>query len=465
MRQLLSISALLLGGLTIGLTLSLLIQRHGSSPPEVVLVTAQRSPESGMRVYGVARQAEHEVWFPLGRAYDGLSTWGVSPDGQWLYLLGYRQVGTDYEYVTLRLRLHGLRIEPLPNIDLLSGLFWTADGQWMVYKGVDEITGGAALWQATPDGKIIQNLTPRLRASPVIDVPTPPIISPENDWVAFNGYEFLNEVYVANGGVVTQITRGSYPTYLRGHVRNQTGDWLIISKVDGAYRMRLDGSELTRLLPNEPIVADIVYFWPEARILLIQRDKADDILYALSMEDFQVKWSMPGAYLATWQPEQPYRMVAADRMLQVFPDGTSHKIMNLLPGTQYHYSADGGMIYFAHVEGASATSPITDVLRSVTLANDELRTVHISDYLMNFLDWPNHAGWFLIEQGERIGQSIWRVWEATGRTERLVSKRRYDRFLGVGHVDDRDLAGLPLIIGSGLLIIGGVVGLFRRSKA
>lgn len=463
--RLLSIVALLLGVLTIGLTLGVLIQRQGSSPPEIVLVTALDPHQARMRVYRVAHQAEHEVWLPLGQVYDGLTTWGVSPNGQWLYLRGYRKDGSSNEHMTLRLHLDGLHIEPLPNIRPASTLFWTPDGQWMIYKGVDELTGGTPLWQATPDGKIIQNLTLAIITSPNIDVPSPPIISPENDWVAFNGFDIQNEVYVAAGGKATQITRGGYATYLRGHVRNATGDWLIVSKVDGAYRMRLDGTELTRLLPNEPIVADIVYFWPEARLLLIQRDKAEDILYALSMEDFSVQWSMPDSYLALWQPSQPYRMVAADRMLQVFPDGTSRKIMNLLPGTQYHYSADGTMIYFAHVEGRSATSAITDVLRSVTLADDELRTVHISDYLMNFLDWPNSAGWFLFEQGEPVGQSIWRVWEASGRTERLVSKRPYDRFLGVGRLRDSAMDGLPLIGGGGVLVIGGVLAMSRRSKS
>ncbi|MBZ0315570.1 MAG: hypothetical protein K8L91_04060, partial [Anaerolineae bacterium] len=462
MRRLLSISALMFGVLTMGLTIGLLIQRQGSSPPEVVLVTAQRSPESGMRVYGVARQAEREVWFPLGRAYDGLSTWGVSPDGQWLYLLGYRQVGPDYEYVTLRLRLDGLHIEPLPNIDLLSGLFWTADGQWMVYKGVDEMTGGTALFRATPDGKIVQNLTPTIRASPVIDVPTPPIISPENDWVAFNGFEFHNEIYVANAGVVTQITRGSYPTYLRGHVRNQTGDWLIVSKVDGAYRVRLDGSELTRLLPNEPIVADIVYFWPEARLILIQRDKAEDILYAVSMEDFSVQWSMPEFFLATSQPHQPYRIAIKERLHQVFPDGTLRRIEFLPNSSAIHFSADGTTVYFAHYGPPSATSLMTGILYGIRFADGQLQTLHTSNYSLDFVRWSSDDGWFLIETDDHPGQDIWRIWEATGRSELLVSKRRYDRFLGVGRVDDRDLAGLPLIGGGGLLVVGALYQIRRK---
>lgn len=464
MRRLLSISAFLLGVLTIGLTIALLNQRQGSSPPEVVLVTAQRNPESGMRMYGVARQAEHEVWFPVSRPFNRLSTLSISPDGQWLYLHSYRQVGSSTEHMTLRLRLDGLHIEPLPNIRPASTLFWTPDGQ-VLYKGMNALTGDSALLRATPDGKIIQNLTPVLTPSPIIDLPTPPIISPENDWVAFNGLEFQNEVYVAAAGEVTQITRGSYPTYLRGHVRNGTGDWLIISKIDGAYRMRLDGSELTRLLPNEPIVADIVYFWPEAHLILIQRDKAEDILYAVSMEDFSVQWTLPEFFLATSQPHQPYRIAIKERLHQVFPDGTLRRIEFLPNSSSVHFSADGTTVYFGHYGLPTATTMMTGILYGIRFADGQPQILHTSNYSLDFVHWSSDDGWFLIQTDDHPGQGIWRIWEATGRSELLVSKRPYDRFLGVGRVDDRDLAGLPLVGGGGLLAVAALSGLSHRSRA
>lgn len=462
MRRLLWGSAILFGVLAMGLTIGLLIQRRGSSRPEVVLVAAQSPDQAGLRMYGVARQADHEVWFPLGQAYDGLSTWGISPDRQWLYLQGYDRYLN--ENMTLRLPLDGLHIEPLPTLDPLSGPFWTADGQWMLYKGVDAVTGRTTLFRATPDGTIILNLTPLLRPAPVIDVPSPPIISPENEWVAFTASEFHDEVYVASAGVVTQITRGSYPTYLRGHVRNETGDWLIVSKVDGAYRMRLDGSELTRLLPNEPIVADIVYFWPEARLLLIQRDKAEDILYAISMDDFSVQWTLPEFFLATSQPHQPYRIVIKERLHQVFPDGTLRRIEFLPNSSSVHFSADGTTVYFAHYGPPSATTMMTGILYGIRFDDGQLQTVHTSNYSLDFVHWSSDDGWFLLQTYENPGQGIWRIWEATGRSELLVSKRPYDRFLGVGRLQDRDLDGLPLVGGSGLLILGGVVGMRRGGK-
>lgn len=463
MRRLLWGSAILFGVLAMGFMIGLLIQRRGSSRPEVVLVAAQSPDQAGLRMYGVARQADHEVWFPVSRTFDGLSTLSISPDGQWLYLWGYRKMGSSNEHMTLRLRLDGLYIEPLPTIRPASILFWTPDEQ-VLYKGMNALTGDSALLQATPDGTIIQNLTPVLTPSPIIDLPTPPIISPENEWVAFNGLEFQNEIYVANAGVVTQITRGSYPTYLRGHVRNETGDWLIVSKVDGAYRVRLDGSELTRLLPNEPIVADIVYFWPEARIILIQRDKADDILYAVSMDDFSVQWTLPEFFLATSQPHQPYRIVIKERLHQVFPDGTLRRIEFLPNSSSVHFSADGTTVYFAHYGPPSATTMMTGILYGIRFDDGQLQTVHTSNYSLDFVHWSSDDGWFLIQTDDHPGQGIWRIWEATGRSELLVSKRPYDRFLGVGRLRDEAVAGLPLVGGSGLLILGGVVGMRRGGK-
>ncbi len=466
MRRVFIITALMLGVLLMGLTTGVMIQREGGSPPEVVLVIAQPDGRPAPQIYAIQRHDGREIWQNIVPQHIWPSTRGVSPDGAWLYVVMNRPPDR-FNRTTIRLRLDGLQTEHLTWAVNPSYFFWSADQQWMVFQGLDIKTGASALFRANPVGQIVQNLTAHLHPTAYADPAYPPILSPDHDWLAFSALDFHHEVYRVDTatGEIQQLTRQPISTYLRGHVRNDSGDWLLVSLIDGAYRMRLDGTELTRLLPKADIVADIVYLWPEARLIMIQRDQAEDILYAVSMDDFKIKWSMPNAYLSLWQTNQPYRLVGLDRMYQVFPDGRLQKIENLLPGTKYHFSGDGRQIFFSHVESASATSPITDVLRSVNLEDGQLRTIYTADYLMNQLDWASDAGWFLIEHRQPDAPSIRRVWEDSGRVEILVSERRYEQFLGVGRLADWAFHPVGLIGLGGVLTVGGLIRRRRKTKS
>lgn len=460
MRGLVLITVLCMGLLLIGLTTWLMLQRQGDAPPEVVLLQVSRPRSFTIELVVVLRRGEHELWHPIGPTADIIEYRSTSPDGQWLYLRASRRGRTDFHMSFVRLKPDGLRVETLPPSIQSSTWTWSHDGQWLLFSGLDVTTGHPSIFRAKPDGKQVQNLTPQFDATVNPTSPATPVIIADKAWVVLGGFGPDHVIHRLDmpSGQISQITTGPTPSYLRGHIRNASGDWLLVTRADGEYRMRLDGSELTPLLPQESNISSSIIFWPTARLILMEFYDSTSTLYAVSMDDFSVRWSLPNIFVPN-VPHTGTRILGygtSGWVYTITPDGVSSPIVELFTnGPAYEISPDERWVVVA----------MGGNLWMVNLVDGRRQGLYNTAGHLSILKWAEDGQSLYIEEDFGTGRGIWRVWIADGRRERLLAYQERGWYVGIGRLAKRTLRPLPLLAVSGLLVMGGVVGMKRGEKS
>lgn len=465
MQRVVWIAAFIMGLLLIGLTTGLMVQRRGSSAPEVVVVSV---PNAHQTVYRLGLPLHHdgrEIWHKMGAESAGITSLGPSPDGQWLYLRRIYPTLNGVEFNVERIRLDGLRRESLPNLHPYTSIFWSSDGQWMVYKQSNAQTGRDELWRASTDGTQTQNLTPDFPHLIEADYPLPPILDPANAWVAFSAYEFdgLTQAYRIDfpAGQVTQLTDDTdMPAYGRAHFRNSSGDWLVITRPDGAYRMRVDGSEMTPLLTNDRLYNFSVTLWPSAGLILIEPDDrlGGDLLYAVSMDDFSVRWTLPNMGLAPTPVGRSYALGfgAEGAVYAIDAQGHTKQVAPLFANMPtYQWSPDERWLVYT----------MGGHLYAVTMPDGVERDLYNGSNRVAVLEWADDGESVVIMEDAGTGFSLWRVGLADGHKKQMMAYREGVQYLGIGRLRDWEVDGFGLLTIGCVLTAISAVRLARRRKS
>lgn len=461
MQRVVGIAAFIMGLLLIGLTAGMLLQRRGSSPPEVVIVSV---PNSRQTVYRLGLALHHdgrEIWHQMGVESAGISSLGSSPDGQWVYFWTFDLAANGYHLTTQRIRLDGFDIEALPALNPISGVFWSPDGQWLIYRGRDRQTGQEQLFRASPDGKTIQNLTPHFPYTLQIDYPLPPIIDPENEWIVFNAFNVSTHVFRVDiaSGEITELADGTSPIYALDHFRNQTGDWLLITGPYGAYRTPLEGGGLTRLLPNDEVVfSDDMVLWDEARLILLYTEAPDVTLYAVSMDDYSVRWTLPNMVLAPAHVGQSYVLAfgAEGVVYAIDAQGHTKQVAPLFANMPtYQWSPDERWLVYT----------MGGHLYAVTMPDGAERDLYSGSNRVVILEWADEGESVVIMEDAGTGFSLWRVGLADGHKQPMMAYREGVEYLGIGRLRDWEVDGFGLLDIGGVLTAVSAVRLARRRKA
>lgn len=461
MQRVVGIAALIMGLLLIGLTAGLVVQRRGSSPPEVVIVSV---PNSRQTVYRLGLALPHdgrEIWHKMGGESYGMTSLGPSPDGQWLYFWTFDRAGDGYHLTTQRIQLDGLEIEPLPAFNPISGVFWSPDGQWLIYRGLNRQTGEEHLFRASPDGKTIQNLTPHFPYTLQIDYPLPPIIDPENEWIVFNAFDGSNHVFRVDiaSGEISELADGASPVFAQDHFRNPTGDWLLVTAPDGIYRTPLEGGKLTRLLPNEEVVfSNNMVMWDEARLILLANEPPDVTLYAISMDDFSVRWTLPNMVLAPTPVGQSYALAfgAEGAVYAIDAQGHAKQVAPLFANMPtYQWSPDERWLVYT----------MGGHLYAVTMPDGAERDLYSGTNRVVVLEWADDGESAVIMEDTGAGFSLWRVGLADGHKQPMMAYREGVQYLGIGRLRDWAVDGFGLLDIGCVLTAVSAVRLARRRKA
>lgn len=463
MRRVIGMAAFIGGLLLMALTAGMLAQRE-DAPAEVALVV-RYDPTNGShyRHSRVLAQDGREIWQQLPPESGNTVSLGTSPDGQWLYLRRIYPTLNGVEFNVERIRLDGLRRASLPNLHPYTSIFWSSDGQWMVYKQWNAQTGRDELWRASADGTQTQNLTPDFPHVVQADYPLPPILDPANAWVAFNAYDALMQVYRVDfpAGQVTQLTDDpDMPAYGRGHFRNSSGDWLVIIRPDGAYRMRVDGSEMTPLLKNDLLNDFSVTTWPAAGLLLIDTDdgRGRDRLYAVSMEDYAVRWSLEGVAVLVAPITEHLALLgeAGGSVLTVDAEGHTQEVAELYANSPSYRLAPDEQWVVVTMGSHAFAEPLT--------GGDTLPLMQ-GKGTIRFWSWDKDGQAVILMDDQIYGHSIWRVWLVDGRRERLMSYQTSSVFLAMGRLENRAFGGWAMMVGGGVILLAGVAGMMRRGKS
>ncbi len=462
MRRVIGMAAFIGGLLLMALTAGMLAQRE-DAPPEVALVV-RYDPRNGngYRHSRVLAQDGREIWQQLPPEPGNAVSLGTSPDGQWLYLRRIVPTLNGVEFNVERIRLDGLRRASLPNLHPYTSIFWSADGQWMVYEQPNE-NGRDELWRAATDGTQAQNLTPDFPHLVQADYPLPPILDPANAWVAFNAYDALNQVYRVDvpSGQVTQLTDDKdYHAYVRGHFRNSSGDWLVIARPDGAYRMRVDGSEMTALLNDDRLYNHRVTLWPAAGLILIEPDDRleRDLLYAVSMEDYAVRWSLEDVAVLAAPITGHLALLgeAGGSVLTVDAAGNTQEVAELYANSPSYRLAPDEQWVVVTMGSHAFAEPLTD--------GDSLPLMQGKGTL-RFWSWDKDGQAVILMDDQIYGHSIWRVWLTDGRRERLMSYQTSSVFLAMGRLQNWAFGGWAMMAGGGVMVLAGVAGMMKRGKS
>lgn len=455
------IAAFIMGLLLVGLTAGLVVQRRGSSPPEVVVVSVPNEHQTAYRLGLALHHDGREIWHKMGAESAGITSLGSSPDGQWVYFWTFDLAANGYNLTTQRIRLDGFDIEALPALNPISGVFWSPDGQWLIYRGRNRQTGQENLFRASPDGKTIQNLTPHFPSTLQIDYPLPPIIDPENEWIVFNAFGVSNQVFRVDiaSGEITELTDGETPAYAKGYFRNDAGDWLLVTTPDGAYRTPLEGGELTRLLPNAEVAfSDDTVMWDEARLILLYTEAPDVTLYAVSMDDFSVRWSLPNMVLAPAHVGQSYVLAfgAEGVVYAIDAQGHAKQVAPLFANMPtYQWSPDERWLVYT----------MGGHLYAVTMPDGAERDLYSGSNRVVILEWADNGESVVIMEDAGTGFSLWRVGLADGHKQPMMAYREDVEYLGIGRLRDWEVDGFGLLDIGGVLTAVSAVRLARRRKA
>lgn len=461
MQRVVGIAAFIMGLLLIGLTAGLTIQRRGSSPPEVVVVSVPNADQTSYRLGLALHHDGREIWHRFGAESAGMTSLGPSPDGQWVYFWAFDRATDGYVLTTQRLRLDGLDIEVLPALNPISGMVWSPDGQWLVYKGLDTQTNQEHLFRASPDGKTIQNLTPHFPHTLQIDYPQPPIIDPENEWIAFNAFGVSSQVFRVDiaSGEINELMDGASPVFARGHFRNQTGDWLLVTAPGGIYRTPLEGGSLTRLLPNDALVlSSNIVIWDEARLILLANEPPDVTLYAVSMDDFSVRWTLPNMVLAPTPVGQSYALGfgAEGAVYAIDAKGHTQQVAPLFANMPtYQWSPDERWLVYT----------MGGHLYAVTMPDGPERNLYSGSNRVVILEWADDGESAVIMEDAGVGFSLWRVGLADGHKTQMMAYREGVQYLGIGRLRDWDVDGFGLLDIGCVLTAVSAVRLARRRKS
>lgn len=461
MQRVVGIAAFIMGLLLIGLTAGLVVQRRGSSSPEVVVVSVPNSRQTAYRLGLALHHNGREIWHKMGAESAGITSLGPSPDGQWLYFWAFDLAADGYDLTTRRIRLDGLDIEPLPALNPVSGVFWSPDGQWIIYRGLNQQTGQEQLFRASPDGKTIQNLTPHFPYTLQVDYPLPPIIDPENEWIVFNAFGASNQAFRVDisSGEISKLADGASPVFARGHFRNQTGDWLLVTTPGGIYRTPLEGGSLTRVLPNDAVVlSSNMVIWDEARLILLANEPPDVTLYAVSMDDYSVRWTLPNMGLAPTPIGRSYVLgFGAEGMVYAIDaQGHAKQVAPLFANMPtYQWSPDERWLVYT----------MGGHLYAVTMPDGVERDLYSGSNRVAVLEWADDGESVVIMEDAGTGISLWRVGLADGRKQPLMAYREGVQYLGIARLHDWAVDGFGLLDIGCVLTAVSAVRLARRRKA
>lgn len=460
MQRVVGIAAFIMGLLLIGLTAGLMFQRRGSSPPEVVVVSVPNARQTSYRLGLALHHDGREIWRKMGAESAGMTSLGPSPDGQWVYFWAFYRATDGYNLTTQRIRLDGFDIEALPTLNPISGVFWSPDGQWLIYRGRDRQTGQEQLFRATPDGKTIQNLTPDFPYILQIDYPQPPIIDPSNEWIVFNAFGVSNQVFRVDiaSGEISELADGASPVFARDHFRNQTGDWLLVTAPGGVYRTPLEGGSLMRLLPNEEVVfSNSMVMWDEARLILLYTEAPDVTLYAVSMDDFSVRWTLPNMVLAPTPVGQSYALGfgAEGAVYAIDVQGHAKQVAPLFANMPtYQWSPDERWLVYT----------MGGHLYAITMPDGAERDLYSGTNRVVVLEWADDGKSVVIMEDAGAGFSLWRVWLADGHKKPMMAYREGVQYLGIGRLRDWKVDGFGLLDIGCVLTAVSAVRLTRRRK-
>ncbi|MBZ0315569.1 MAG: hypothetical protein K8L91_04055 [Anaerolineae bacterium] len=460
MQRVVWIAALIMGLLLIGLTTGMLLQRRGSSSPEVVVASVPNARQTSYRLGLALHHDGREIWQKMGAESAGMTSLGPSPDGQWLYFWAFYRAADGYNLTTQRIRLDGFDIEALPALNPISGVFWSPDGQWLIYRGRDRQNGQEQLFRASPDGKTIQNLTPDFPHTLQVDYPLPPIIGPENEWIVFNAFDGSNHVYRVDiaSSEITELADGASPIYALAHFRNQTGDWLLVTGPGGAYRTPLEGGSLTRLLPNEEVVfSNNMVMWDEARLILLYTEAPDVTLYAVSMDDYSLRWSLPQIALTRAPVGRTHVLGfgAEGAVYAIDAQGHTKQVAPLFANMPtYQWSPDERWLVYT----------MGGHLYAVTMPDGAERDLYSGSNQLAVLEWADDGESVVIMEDAGTGISLWRVGLADGHKQPMMAYREGVQYLGMGRLRGWTVDGFGLLDIGCILTAVSAVRLARRRK-
>lgn len=160
-----------------------------------------------------------------------------SPDGNWLVFEDLKAEGAIY-----RMRPDGSQRQRLAETsDTILG--WSPDGQWLVFSAVRDEQ--MHIYRVAPDGSQLTELTPGFRRIEQL------VWSPDGAWLYFVAVRSLYRVALV-GGTPELVT--DYAGFNTVASFSSDGQWIVFYQRESTclvlYRMRPDGSDLQRLLPE-----------------------------------------------------------------------------------------------------------------------------------------------------------------------------------------------------------------------
>lgn len=340
MRQVIRISAVVMGVLLVGMTGGLSVLRASSEPLSTILTVKEL--DDGRQYYALLH-LETGRFIQLTSAYDRVTLIGTSPDGYWLYFVETKWSERLYQFELYgRLRRvslipHDLRDELLFERINFSGVKFSPDYQWMLYN--DDVTGHLIAANLSTGKQV--NLNHQLPVGQKANSRYSCIF--DGEWMLFSASDWIADVNIRYRTRLDDSPlefMGIADSLEFAKDKPKNGRWYIAF---GWYRVRDDFQQ--QFLIEFPRFVDYITFdsWISDEIVLFYGYRATDLrtLFAVRLSDGQILWTFERVAQHWYSPENNLVFVLfidanfeRSIVMAISPDGTERHFVPIPRGEE-----------------------------------------------------------------------------------------------------------------------------------